>query len=537
MPGSKNSTSRWLSVKHLSFGIALLSGTAAGATGQACAEEMAVSGRIEAYETSVGVSVPARVKLVSVREGDTVRKGQLILQLDDQEIQARIKGINIIIAAAQHQQTQAKDWLHVLKRELERATAHPVALPSRLADQKAPVLAKTELKASMLTSANSGDKPRVLAVSSQSEVSPVEEDSLGAISLNAQLNALDEGLKFEQSTIDEAYNAQCKALNDGFQAKQSALDDGIKTKMSALEEGYKIKTSSFKGGLFSSLSGANKAKHIAADEIYKAKKAALEDALKTRQAALDEAKKADQAALEQAVKAKRQAVDETFKSKRQALAQVAETEAVMERTIKNTQASFKTELGKLQSGLSQKLSSGPASSISETLKAAQLSNLRLQLSQVEESIAVAATEVAKAQAAREEVNARATYFKVYSPTNGTCARSNINTGEVAVPGQSLMTLIDLNNVYMRAFIPEGNIGKVKIGQSAEVFLDSAPKTPLSARVVAIDPQASFTPENVYFKDDRVRQVFGIKIKIENPDGMAKPGMPADGKIRLGDASK
>jgi HlyD family secretion protein len=79
-------------------------------------------------------------------------------------------------------------------------------------------------------------------------------------------------------------------------------------------------------------------------------------------------------------------------------------------------------------------------------------------------------------------------------------------------------------------LPEGKIGGVRVGQAAKVFLDSAPNRPLDATVTKIDSQASFTPENIYFRSDRVTQVFGLKLKIKNPNGFAKIGMPADGKI-------
>ena len=71
-----------------------------------------------------------------------------------------------------------------------------------------------------------------------------------------------------------------------------------------------------------------------------------------------------------------------------------------------------------------------------------------------------------------------------------------------------------------------------MGQKAELFLDSAPQEALSARVTSIDTQASFTPENIYFAEDRVKQVFGVKIAIDEPAGFAKPGLPADAEIDL-----
>ena len=87
---------------------------------------------------------------------------------------------------------------------------------------------------------------------------------------------------------------------------------------------------------------------------------------------------------------------------------------------------------------------------------------------------------------------------------------------------------------------------MRLGQTAKIFLDSAPKQPLLGKVVSTDPQASFTPENIYFQKDRVKQVVGIRISVENPAGCfnpdqpydsgnlpcAKIGMPADAEILL-----
>jgi HlyD family secretion protein len=71
---------------------------------------------------------------------------------------------------------------------------------------------------------------------------------------------------------------------------------------------------------------------------------------------------------------------------------------------------------------------------------------------------------------------------------------------------------------------------VKVGQPARIYLDSNPKQALDAYVSRIDPQATFTPENTYFRDDRVKQVVGLKLQLKSGIGFAKPGMPADGEI-------
>jgi HlyD family secretion protein len=101
---------------------------------------------------------------------------------------------------------------------------------------------------------------------------------------------------------------------------------------------------------------------------------------------------------------------------------------------------------------------------------------------------------------------------------------------VIAAGTPVVTMLDLTKVYLRGFIPEGQIGKVRLGQPARVFLDSAPDQPLEAYVARVDPQATFTPENTYFRNDRVKQVVGVKLQLKDAAGYAKPGMPADGEV-------
>ena len=119
---------------------------------------------------------------------------------------------------------------------------------------------------------------------------------------------------------------------------------------------------------------------------------------------------------------------------------------------------------------------------------------------------------------------------VIAPFDGTVVTRTAEPGEVIQAGTPIVTLLDLSKVYLRGFVPEGQIGRIRLGQSAHVFLDSDPKKPLDAVVSRIDPQATFTPENTYFRDDRVKQVVGLKLLLKSGIGYAKPGMPADGEV-------
>lgn len=166
------------------------------------------------------------------------------------------------------------------------------------------------------------------------------------------------------------------------------------------------------------------------------------------------------------------------------------------------------------------------------LRTAQIQRLQTQQNQARAQLAGAEANLRQAQAAQTEVEARRDDLTITSPIAGVVSTRLVEPGEVIAPGARVLTLVNLDAVYLRGFIPQGEVGRVRVGQTANVFLDSAPDQPLAARVTAVDTEASFTPENIYFRDDRVTQVFGLRLTIDQPGGFAKPGMPADGEILL-----
>ncbi|BAZ45353.1 HlyD family secretion protein [Chondrocystis sp. NIES-4102] len=176
------------------------------------------------------------------------------------------------------------------------------------------------------------------------------------------------------------------------------------------------------------------------------------------------------------------------------------------------------------------LTQAQTSSFNPEINTAKIAGLNKQLAQAEAQLEAAQAEVANTKAAQAEITAKLNDLKITSPLTGIVSTRTSEPGEVIATGTTLMSLIDLNDVYLRGYLPQGEIGLIRVGQPAEVFLDSAPNKPLAATVAEIDSQASFTPENIYFRSDRVTQVFGLKLKIDNPQGFAKPGMPADGEI-------
>jgi HlyD family secretion protein len=148
-----------------------------------------------------------------------------------------------------------------------------------------------------------------------------------------------------------------------------------------------------------------------------------------------------------------------------------------------------------------------------------------QLDTQNAAVHAAMAQLQQAQATERDLTVRA-------PFNGTVMVRAAEPGEVLAAGTPIVTLLNLDKVYLRAFVPEDQIGRVVLGQRARVFLDSDPTHPLDAYVLRIDPQAMFTPENTYFRNDRVKEVFGVKLALRSGFGQAKPGMPADGEILI-----
>jgi len=166
------------------------------------------------------------------------------------------------------------------------------------------------------------------------------------------------------------------------------------------------------------------------------------------------------------------------------------------------------------------------------IRAAEKATLASQLNELKAQIKAAESDVVAAKATLDRTDADLADLEIRAPADGTVVTRAAEPGRVVSAGSTILTIVDLSKLYLRGFVPEGQIGLVKIGQPAAVMLDSAPKTEIPAEVMRIDPQSMFTPENTYFQEDRVKQVVGLKIRLKGGVGAAKLGMPADGFVRV-----
>jgi len=149
-----------------------------------------------------------------------------------------------------------------------------------------------------------------------------------------------------------------------------------------------------------------------------------------------------------------------------------------------------------------------------------------------EEVRAAEARQAQAQAAADLLAKTIADCTIAAPTAGVVTHKAVEKGELVAPGSTVATIMDLDRVHVMVYITEKEMGRVRLGDTADIAIDAFPGRVFPGRVTYISPEAEFTPKNVQTKEDRVKLVFGVKVEIENKDGLLKPGLPADATIRI-----
>ncbi|MEH2347230.1 MAG: HlyD family efflux transporter periplasmic adaptor subunit [Nostoc sp.] len=402
---------------------------------QVPANVLKVSGRIEGYETDIGVKRSGRIVAIAVREGAAVNKGEELIQLDDtnnQILQEQLRGAEAMVASAQSDEQQAISDATQVESAIDE-------IDSQIREAKLNFhqsQGDTEGRIQQAKSNVAAAKAQLLQAQAQTKQAEAEV-KLAKVNRDRYAQLVKEGAvnqqQFDQAqTTFETAVATVEARKASVNAEQEQLSAAIGASTQA-------KTTSFNPGI-----------RNAQTEALKRKK------------------------------------DQSFAQ------------------LKSAQAKIKSAQAKVRDAKSSK---------------------QQILTQIEDS--------------KKDLN-------VVSPLDGVVTARSAEPGAVVSSETKILTIVDPKTVYLRGFIPEGDIGKVRLGQTTKIFLDSAPEKPLMGKVISVDPQASFTPENIYFQKDRVKQVVGVRIELENPPGCfnpknpysgsdlpcAKIGMPADAELML-----
>jgi HlyD family secretion protein len=149
-----------------------------------------------------------------------------------------------------------------------------------------------------------------------------------------------------------------------------------------------------------------------------------------------------------------------------------------------------------------------------------------------EDIAISRANLNQANASLGLSQVNLGYSVLYAPMAGVVTVRQAELGEVVAPGSPVITLSDLDHIWLRAYVAETDLGRIAWGQNVTITTDTYPGKQYHGRVSFISSTAEFTPKSVQTTKERVTLVYRIKIDIDNPNRELKPGMPADARIDL-----
>jgi HlyD family secretion protein len=154
-----------------------------------------------------------------------------------------------------------------------------------------------------------------------------------------------------------------------------------------------------------------------------------------------------------------------------------------------------------------------------------------------EDIAIARANVKSARESLGLSRINLDYTMLRAPGNGVITVRQAEVGEVVSPGTPVVTLADLDHVWLRAYVAETDLGRIRWGQDATIRTDTYPDKAYHGRISFIASNAEFTPKSVQTFKERVTLVYRLKVDVDNPNHELKPGMPADAEIDFATGSQ
>ncbi len=442
--------------------------------------QLTASGTIEAVVVNVSPEMAGKVKDVFADEGQSVKKGDLLLSLDDSLLAAQR-------VVAQSGVDSARSALRAAQSASDMAQAqYDATLTAARAQQGAGRLTDW-----MNRTPGQFDQP--LWYFSRSEQMTAAQ---------AQVDASQQALQKSQSDFDtvvkDLNNASfvaaenrvsdarmayliAKAVRDHAQATGGKVDpDSLKLDLPAYAPAYKIKI--------------DIAKNLSGDSDVLT---AANDSLDAAESELEDAQNAYSALLNT-----------------DAADRVREARAAVSVADERYQVALDT-LSRMQTG-----EYSPQVKIAATA-----------LDQAKAGLQHAQTAVQQAEANLGLLDTQMTKLTVYAPMDGDILTRNVEPGEFVQPGATAFAMADLSNITITVYVPEDRYGQIKLGQQASVTVDSFPGETFNAEVIHISDQAEFTPRNVQTVEGRSATVYAIKLKVSDNEGKLKIGMPADVTFR------
>ena len=449
--------------------------TACSSTSSKSKNVLEASGVIEATEIIIAPETSGSVAEVFVSEGDSVQAGDTLFRLENDLLAAQYRQAQAAVESAQAAIDTVKTNREMAEANLEVAQAGLQA-----------ARAQYDLA---LQAARAEEKPIRLA--------NWQNTPLDKFTLPTWYFTKDENLAAAENELQAAQ----ENLQDKQDAYQNIIADIGEGDIQAAEERLRNARAAFE----------------VANNLYQRK-----IAVKNGKSTIDTYIKNLYEAAKSELEAAQLAYDQLLSNKdKQALLEARANLSIAEEH-------YQTALDNLNSLKTGELSPTViAAQAAVTQAEAMVKQAQIGVKQAENAITQAEKGLAQAQSALDAIEVQKEKLTVYAPIDGVITTRSVEIGELIQMGTGAMTIAQLETLHVTVYIPEDRYGEVKLGQKATLTVDSFPGKTFQAVVSYISDHAEYTPRNVQTKEERQNTVYAIRLKIENPEGNLKPGMPAD----------
>lgn len=438
---------------------------------------LSVSGVIEATETDIASRIPGRIAKLTVDEGDRVKKGQIIAVLDVPEMDARVG----------------------------QAEGVKSSTEARYAD----IMRGTRIETIRQARANY-DMALASSRGSKDVYSTITEAHTKSTELEANYETAKANFQAAKQDMDFAA-ANLQLVTKGPRQEQLDALDSIVSRAKAVstksEKDYRRISQLYESGAVSAQQ--NDAALAARD----ADRSALDAATARYNEALSGARPEE--------------VD-------QAKARYAQSQARLSGARSVLDASKEAYTDRLESLVKLENSRTAADTSRQQVKVAKAQlDLALAGATAEEKAALKG-QVQQSASALKEAQSQLSQSVVVAETDGFVTVKYHEVGEVVTPGSAIMRIANLDNVWLRVYIPLPKLGAVKVGGIARIVTDSYAdeKKTFIGTIASINDEAEFTPRSIQTKEERIKLVYAVRIKVANEEHLLKPGMPADALIAI-----
>lgn len=457
-----------------------------------------VNGRMEGDLVSISSKYAGRIGKLLVREGDDVKQGQMLVSLEDLESHARLEQAQANLVAAEAQ---------------ARGAASGVTL---MAD----------------TTGAQVVQARGLVNQAESGVDSARADLLRAgaavITSRATARAADAAISSAQAGVDSANAGKTKAVAS-LRAAESDLETARANTRSADAAVEVARTSWEKAARDAHRYQALLKEGVVSEQMDDQASSAARSAQAQLNAAIQQvsAAKAVESSRQSGVDAAVQQVQSAEAGINQARAQhvaARDQAAAAWAGVRQTEA--------LQTAARHAVGQADARRLQAIgqMKQAQTAPGQVAVSKATQAQALA--RIAQSRAAVRELRSTLDALSIMAPVSGTVTTRFRDQGEVVAAGTPLLDVVDLDRLYLKVYVPETEIGHVRLNLPARIHVDSFPTDYFEAKVSYISASAEFTPKEVQTPDERVKLVYAVKLSLKaNPNHRLTPGMPADAIIQ------